>query len=211
MVVPCEFVVVTTVYDDDVEEASDVHGTVVVMTILPDFVIVVTVNELSSVVDVALVELDDSQGTVVVMVSVCGIVTVSTVYWVVVGVEKYDDNEFVVHGTVVKLVMLNDVVMVVTVYDSGVDDECEKLDELGVENIEETTDEGLEITLELEDDTLDEVPTELDDDVGVVWAVEERLEDELEFDSLEDPEEWDVKHEKQVKLEIVEVVDEVVV
>lgn len=73
-----------------------------------------------------------------------------------------------VHGTVVKLVMLNDVVMVVTVYDSGVDDECEKLDELGVENIEETTDEGLEITLELEDDTLDEVPTELDDDDGVV-------------------------------------------
>lgn len=73
-----------------------------------------------------------------------------------------------VHGTVVKLVMLNDVVMVVTVYGSGVDDECEKLDELGVENIEETTDEGLEITLELEDDTLDEVPTELDDDDGVV-------------------------------------------
>ncbi len=168
MVVPCEFVVVTTVYDDDVEGTPDVHGTVVVITILPDFVIVVTVNEVSSVVGVALVELDDSQGTVVVMVSVCGIVTVSTVYWVVVGVEKYDDNEFVVHGTVVKLVMLNDVVMVVTVYDSGVDDECEKLDELGVENIEETTDEGLEITLELEDDTLDEVPTELDDDDGVV-------------------------------------------
>lgn len=69
-----------------------------------------------------------------------------------------------VHGTVVKLVMLNDVVMVVTVYDSGVDDVCEKLDELGVENLEETTDEELEITLELEGVTLDELSTELDDD-----------------------------------------------
>lgn len=72
-----------------------------------------------------------------------------------------------VHGTVVKLVMLNDVVTVVTVYDSGVDDVCEKLDELVVENLEETTDEELEITLELEGVTLDELSTEQDDD-GVV-------------------------------------------